>query len=391
MSRPKGHSVRVMSGNEACADGALAAGLSFFGGYPITPSSEIAEELAERLPRMGGVFIQMEDEIGAMGAVVGASLAGSKSMTATSGPGFSLKQENIGFACMTEVPCVIVNVQRGGPSTGLPTMPAQGDVMQARWGTHGDHPIIALVPHSVAETFDLTVRAFNLSEVYRSPVILLLDEIIGHVNEKVRLRDHSTLEISNRKRPVTAPGDYRPYEHTDDLVPPMAAFGQDGYRFHVTGLAHDETGFPTNDHKEIDRLNRRLGSKLERHREAIVDVVHYRCDDAELALFAYGSVARGARQAVDEARAQGIPVGLFRPRTLWPFPDLEVRELAQQVETLIVPEMNLGQMAHEVEWAAQGACRVVPFGRVDGLPIRPGQMLELIEQAAGTPGRVVTA
>jgi 2-oxoglutarate ferredoxin oxidoreductase subunit alpha len=369
-----------MSGNEACAHAAMAAGLRFFAGYPITPSSEIAEDLAVRLPKTGGVFMQMEDEIAAMGAVVGASLAGAKAMTATSGPGFSLKQENIGFACMAEVPCVVVDVQRGGPSTGLPTMPSQGDVMQARWGTHGDHPVIALAPFSVAETFDLTVRAFNLAEAYRTPTILLLDEIIGHVNEKVTLPE--SVEVVERKGPDTTPDRYLPYRHTEDGVPPMAAFGRDGYRFHVTGLAHDETGFPTNDPVEIDRLNRRLNAKIDRHRDRIVEVVHHRCEDASVAVFAYGSVARAARQAVDEARARGVRAGLLRPRTLWPFPDLEVRELGERVRTIVVPEMNLGQMAHEVEWAVRGACRVVPFSRVDGLGIRPAQILDLVFEAA---------
>ena len=371
--------VRVMSGNEACAEGALAARLRFFAGYPITPSSEIAEDLSVRLPGVGGVFLQMEDEIAAMGAVIGASLAGAKAMTATSGPGFSLKQENIGFACMAEVPCVIVNVQRGGPSTGLPTMPAQGDVMQARWGTHGDHPIIVLVPNSVAETYELTVRAFNLSEAYRTPVILLLDEIIAHVNEKVHFPEK--LEVVDRKGPDEPPATYKPYRHTPDMVPPMATYGRAGYRFHVTGLAHDETGFPTNDPEQIDKLNRRLNGKLDLHRDAIVEVARHDCDDAELAVFAYGSVARAAHQAVREARAKGIRAGLLRPRTLWPFADREVRELAGRVRTIVVPEMNLGQMAHEVEWAARGACRVIPLTRVDGLPISPAQILGSIEKA----------
>ena len=371
--------VRIMSGNEACAEAALRAGLRFFAGYPITPSSEIAEELARRLPKDGGVFMQMEDEIAAMGAIIGASLAGSRSMTATSGPGFSLKQENIGFACMAEIPCVVVNVQRGGPSTGLPTMPAQGDVMQARWGTHGDHPIVALAPHSVAETFELTVRAFDLSEAYRTPVILLLDEIIGHVNEKVHLPE--SVDVRTRKRPQSPPASYLPYEHTEDGVPPMADFGRGGYRFHVTGLAHDETGFPTNDPAQIDRLNRRLNGKLERHREDVVQVVRTHCEDAELLVVAYGSVARAARRAVEEARSQGIPVGLLRPTTLWPFPDVEIRELAKRVSTIVVPELNLGQLAHEVEWAAAGACRVARLCRVDGLPIRPAEILDEIEQA----------
>ncbi len=382
MSERAARGVRIMSGNEACAEAAMAAGLGFYAGYPITPSSEIAEELAVRLPKVGGVFIQMEDEIAAMGAIIGASLTGQKSMTATSGPGFSLKQENIGFACMAEVPCVVVNVQRGGPSTGLPTMPAQGDVMQARWGTHGDHPMIALAPSSVLETYELTVRAFNLAEKHRTPVILLLDEIIGHVNEKVRVPEPGSLEVIERKRPDEPPSAYKPYRRTDDGVPPMAAFGSGGYRFHVTGLAHDETGFPTNKPAEIDSLNRRLNWKIDRDRDAIVQVTRLELDDAEIGVFAYGSVSRAARQAVQEVRAKGIRAGLMRPLTLWPFPDKEVRELAARVHTVIVPEMNLGQMAHEVEWAVRGACTVVPFGRVDGQPIRPAQIVELIEKAA---------
>lgn len=378
MSVGLAQNVRVMTGNEACAEGALAAGLRFFAGYPITPSSEIAEELALQLPRVGGFFIQMEDEIAAMGAIIGASLAGTKVMTATSGPGFSLKQENIGFACMAEVPCVVVNVQRGGPSTGLPTMPAQGDVMQARWGTHGDHDIIALAPFSVSETFELTVRAFNLAERYRTPVILLLDEIVGHTTEKVRLPE--SVETVERPAPDAAPGLYLPYRHTEDGVPPMASFGSGGYRFHVTGLAHDETGFPTNDPVEIDRLVRRLNDKIARHRDDIVEVERTRCDDAEIAVFAYGSTARSARQAVAEARELGIPVGMIRPRTLWPFPGTEVRDLGRRVKAMLVPEMNLGQMAHEVEWAVRGDCRTVPLGRVDGQPIRPAEILELIRK-----------
>jgi 2-oxoglutarate/2-oxoacid ferredoxin oxidoreductase subunit alpha len=383
MSVQTAPAVRVMSGNEACAEGAMAAGLRFFAGYPITPSSEIAEELSVKLPMVGGSFIQMEDEIAAMGAIIGASLAGAKSMTATSGPGFSLKQENIGFACMAEVPCVIVNVQRGGPSTGLPTMPAQGDMMQARWGTHGDHPIIAVVPWSVAETFELTARAFNLSERYRVPVIVMLDEIIGHVNEKVLLPE--SVEIVDRRGPDAPPGRYLPYRHTEDKIPPMATYGKGGYRFHVTGLAHDETGFPTNNPVEIDRLNRRLCDKIDLHREAIVDVERSMLDDAEVAVFAYGSVARSAQTAVREARARGIRAGLLRPKTIWPFPDREIREVAEKVRSIVVPEMNLGQIAHEVEWAVRGGCPVIPFGRVDGQPIAPAQVLGLIQEA--THGR----
>jgi 2-oxoglutarate ferredoxin oxidoreductase subunit alpha len=382
MSGKLASAVQVMSGNESCAEGAIAAGVHFFAGYPITPSSEIAEDLSARLPRLGRVFIQMEDEIAAMGAVIGASLAGYKAMTATSGPGFSLKQENIGFACMAEVPCVIINVQRGGPSTGLPTMPSQGDVMQARWGTHGDHPIIALAPFSVAETFELTVRAFNLAEAYRTPVILLLDEIVGHTTEKVALPEK--VETVDRRGPDAPPESYLPYRHTEDGIPPMAAFGRGGYRFHVTGLAHDETGFPTNNPAQIDRMMRRLNDKIDRHRDAIIEVVRTECEDADLGVVAYGSTARSARQAVADARAKGIRAGLLRPRTLWPFPDREIRELAERVRTIVVPEMNLGQVAHEVEWAVRGGCRIVPLGRVDGQPIRPTQILETIEREASS-------
>jgi 2-oxoglutarate ferredoxin oxidoreductase subunit alpha len=315
-----------------------------------------------------------------MGAVIGASLAGVKSLTATSGPGFSLKQENIGFACMAEVPVVVVDVQRGGPSTGLPTMPSQGDVMQARWGTHGDHPIIALTPNSVAESFELTVRAVNLSEKFRTPVILLLDEVIGHVNERVELPE--SVEIVDRKGPDVPPDKYKPFRHTDDMIPPMAAYATNGYRFHVTGLHHDETGFPTNNPVEIEKLNLRLHAKIERNRDEIVEVVETFCEDAEIGVFAYGATSRAAHQAVREARARGIKVGLLRPRTIWPFPDKEVRRLAQRVRAIVVPEMNLGMLAHEVEWAAAGATRVVPVMRVDGQPLSPQQVLEAIEKAA---------
>ena len=259
----------MMQGNIAVAQGAIDVGCKFFAGYPITPSSEIAEELSKKLPEIGGRFIQMEDEIAAMGAIIGASLGGSKSMTATSGPGFSLKQENIGYAAITEVPCVIVNVMRGGPSTGLPTLPAQGDVMQARWGTHGDHPIITLTPASVRESYDMTIQAFNMSEKYRVPVILLLDEIIGHVYEKVELPDPHKIIIINRKKPTMAPEDYLPYINDESMIPPMANFG-DGYRYHVTGLVHDETGFPTNDTDKIEAMLMRINTKLDKYKDEIL-------------------------------------------------------------------------------------------------------------------------
>ena len=379
--QPKQKRIQVISGNEACAEGALAAGMRFYAGYPITPSSEIAEILSEKLPEVGGCFIQMEDEIGAMGAIVGASLAGTKSMTATSGPGFSLKQENIGYAAMVEAPCVVVNVQRGGPSTGLPTLPSQGDVMQARWGTHGDHPVIALVPNSVRETFELTVRAFNLSEKYRVPVILLMDEIIGHVNEKVVLPDPEEYEIVNRTKPTVPPEKYLPYQHTDSDIPPMANFGE-GYRYHVTALSHDETGFPTNNPSEIERLIVRLNRKIERYQDDIIQVKEELLDDAHIGVFAYGSTSRSARRAIQMAREKGIRAGLLRPLTLWPFPESAVRKLADKVSHIIVPELNLGQIAHEVEWASCRKPKIVRVNRVDGEPINPLQILDAIVKAA---------
>ncbi len=379
--QPRQGKIQVITGNEACAEGAIAAGMRFFAGYPITPSSEIAEVLSERLPQLGGRLIQMEDEIGAMGAVIGASLAGAKAMTATSGPGFSLKQENIGYAAMAEVPCVVVNVQRGGPSTGLPTLPSQGDVMQARWGAHGDHPIIALAPNGVRETFELTIRAFNLSEKYRTPVILLLDEIIGHVNEKVMLPERGEYEVVERVKPDVPPEEFLPYQHTESDVPPMVSFGE-GYRYHVTGLCHDETGFPTNNPVEIDRLLRRLHRKIEGRRDEIIDVKEDRLEDAEIGIFAYGSVSRSARRAMQLARERGIKVGMLRPLVLWPFPEAQVRSLADRVSHIIVPEMNLGQMAHEVEWACRRKVDVIKVNRIDGEPINPQQVLDAIVEVS---------
>jgi 2-oxoglutarate ferredoxin oxidoreductase subunit alpha len=373
--------IHLMTGNEACAEGALAAGITFYAGYPITPSSEIAEILAGELPKRGGRFIQMEDEIASMAAIIGGSLAGAKTMTATSGPGFSLKQENLGYAIMTEVPCVIVNVQRGGPSTGLPTLPSQGDVMQARWGTHGDHSIIALAPYSVRETFDLTVRAFNLAEKYRTPVILLLDEILGHVNEKVVLPESDEIEIVDRPKPTGDVESYRPYENVEGGVPPLAPFGS-GYRYHVTGLYHDETGFPTAKPEVIKAKLARLHSKIDDHRDDIVEVEATRLDDAEIGIFSYGSSARSARQAVQKARDAGRKVGMLRAKTIWPFPDREVREMASRVKAIVVPEMNLGQLAHEVEWAVEGQVPVLRVNRVDGEPLTPGEILARLEEVA---------
>ncbi len=369
--------IRVMTGNEACAEGALAAGLRFFAGYPITPSSEIAEVLSYALPKNGGKFIQMEDEISSMGAVIGASLAGAKAMTATSGPGFSLKQENLGYASMAEIPCVIVNVMRGGPSTGLPTLPAQGDVMQARWGTHGDHPIIVLVPNSVREVFDSTVRAFNLTEKYRVPVILLLDEIIGHVNEKVVLPTKDEIEVWDRVKPDVSPEKYLPYQETESDIPPFVSFGE-GYRYHVTGLVHDQTGFPTNNSIQIDRLLKRLNRKIDRYRDEIIELVEEKDAGARIGIFSYGSTARSARRAMIWAREKGIKIHFIRPKVIWPFPGKEVRAMGKAVDYIIVPELNLGQIAHEVEWAVRSQCEVVKINRIDGELINPQQIFEVI-------------
>jgi 2-oxoglutarate ferredoxin oxidoreductase subunit alpha len=373
--------IQLLQGNEACAEGALAAGCRFFAGYPISPSSEIAEYLSVQLPRVGGVFLQMEDEIAAMAAVIGASLAGRKVLTATSGPGFSLKQENIGFAAMTEVPCVVVDVMRGGPSTGLPTSPAQADVMQARWGTHGDHPVIALVPASVREAFFETVRAFNLAERFRVPVMLLMDEVVAHMREPVELPDPGALELWERPRPTGPPETYLPYEDTPSGVPPMADFGT-GYRYHVTGLVHDQRGLPKDGPGVVDALLRRLLRKLELAREDIDRFELTGTDDAEVLLVAYGAVARSARAALREARAAGRKVGLFRPLTLWPFPESHLEKLSRDRRAIVVAEMNAGQIALEVERAVRGQCPVYRVNRIDGEPIAPAEILRGIKEAA---------
>jgi len=375
MKQPSNRNAKLMTGNDACADAAIIAGLRFFAGYPITPSSEIAEVLAKRLPQEGGVFIQMEDEIASMAAIIGASLAGVKSMTATSGPGFSLMQENIGYAAMAEVPCVIVNVQRGGPSTGLPTLPSQGDVMQSRWGTHGDHPIIVVVPSTVRETYDWTIKAFNFAERFRVPVIVLLDEIIAHVNEKVILPKIEDIKIIERARTQETRASYLPYRFTDTDIPQFADFGT-GYRYNVTGLSHDETGFPTNDPKKIDDLYRRLNRKIERYRDEIIEFTTESLDDAEICIVAFGSSARSAYRAIRMARKMGIKVGIFHIFVVWPFPYEAVAKLSEHIKNFIVPEMNLGQIAHEVACAT--SCNVMKVNRVDGGLITPDEILEAI-------------
>ena len=372
------NNIKLMQGNAACVEGALTAGMKFFAGYPITPSTEIAELSAQKLPQVGGKFIQMEDEISSMAAIIGASLTGLKSMTATSGPGFSLKQENLGYASMTEVPCVVVNVQRGGPSTGLPTSPSQGDIMQAKWGTHGDHPIIVLTPSSVKETYDLTIKAFNFSEKYRVPTILLMDEVIAHMREKIELPNIDELEIIDRKKPDLNQEVYKPYEVKDDsLIPEMASYGE-GERFHVTGLVHDETGFPSNDASVAEKLLNRLMNKIDIEDVSLYE--EYELEDAEIAIVAYGSTARSAKSAVDMARKQGIKAGLFKPMTIWPFMDMKITELAKKVKNIIVVEMNFGQYFLEVDRIANKYSDVSKYGKNNGELITPDEILVKIKE-----------
>ena len=372
---------RVVQGNEAVAEGAIAAGARFFAGYPITPSTEIAEILSRRLPEEGGSFLQMEDEIASMGAVIGASLAGTKALTATSGPGFSLKQELIGYAAMAQIPCVIVDVMRGGPSTGLPTDPSQGDVMQARWGTHGEHSMIVLVPSSVLECFTLTVDAFNLSEQFRTPVIILSDALVGHMREAVALPLAEELRIAERGEPDCDPDDYDTVVSTLDHILPRPPLGS-RFRVHATGLVYNRRSgvVDTSDPEVAQDLGLYLREKIYHHRDAIVRVEEVGMEDAEIALFAYGSVARSAKAAMKAARQKGIRVGLLRPITLWPFPTAAVDRMAKQVDTVIVPEMNIRQMAWEVQAAVVGRAKVVDFGRVDGRLITPGQIEDLIDR-----------
>jgi len=371
----------LLQGNEAIVEGALRAGCRFFAGYPITPATEISELLSVRLPRVDGTFIQMEDEIASLGAVIGASLAGVKSMTATSGPGFSLMQENLGFAVITEVPCVIVNAMRGGPSTGLPTSPSQSDVMQARWGTHGDHPVIALCPSTVRECYDLTITAFNFSEKYRIPVILLVDEVVAHMREKVSLSDREGMTIFNRVKPTVPPEWYIPYEDNPRGVPAMAAFG-DGYRYNVTGLTHDVRGFPTSRPDEVDPFIRRLFRKISQNFADLQIGEFYETDDADITIIAYGSVARSARRAVLDARARGVKVGLLKLNTLWPFMRTQVEQALKTSRIVIVPEMNMGQISREVKRVNRDGTKIFTINRVDGTIITPQEIMNRIKEVS---------
>ena len=369
---------RLMQGNEACAEGAIAAGVNFFAGYPITPSTEIAETMAKLLPKTGGKFVQMEDEIASMGAILGASLAGAKAMDATSGPGFSLKQELIGYAACAEIPCVLVDVQRVGPSTGQPTAPSQADVMQARWGTHGDHPIIALAPWSVRETYDVTVMAVNYAERFRTPVILLMDEVVGHLREKVVLPDHVDVYPRRQPKKTRAEG-YEPYAPDTDLVPNVADFGT-GYRIHVTGLIHDDTGFPVGSPQVTEQSIRRLHEKIDRAADEIIHTESAFMDDAEYAVLAYGGTARTAYEAVRAARARGEKVGLVRLITIWPFADKVIAALAKKVKGILVAEMNYGQLVGEVRRAAAGACPVELCGKYNMQAFEPQEIETAIDQ-----------
>jgi 2-oxoglutarate ferredoxin oxidoreductase subunit alpha len=372
-----------LDGDVACAEGGLAAGCTFFAGYPITPATEVAERMARRLPQCGGVYIQMEDEIASMAALVGASCAGAKAMTSTSGPGFSLMMENIGMACMFEAPCVIVNIQRGGPCTGLPTLVAQQDVMQARWGAHGDYEIIALAPDSPQEAFELTIHAFNLSEIYRVPVIILSDEVVGHMTEKVVIPEADKIEILPRRLTKVKPKDYVPFYPDEDGVPPMAIAG-DGYHVHVTGLTHDEFGYPVITAEAQERLIQRLVRKIRANAEKIIRTEELYLDDAEIVIVSYGCSARTSLEVVNMARRNGLKVGMLRLITVWPFAERKIRELARRggVKAFVVAEINCGQIAYEVERCAGGAAETVLAGFMGGRIFTPEELYRVVEEAA---------
>ena len=376
---PDNQTHKDIQGNHACALGAIAAGCKFFAGYPITPSSEIAERMSIELPKNEGIFIQMEDEIASIGAVIGASMGGIKSMTATSGPGFSLKQENIGYAAGAEIPCVIANVMRGGPSTGMPTRPSQGDIFQARWGTHGDHEVIVLSPDSVPEIFSETIRAFNLSETLRVPVIILYDEVLGHLVETVEIPEPDSIALKTRKFAEGPAESFLPYGETEDLVPPMPRPG-DGYRTHTTGLTHWEDGFPTQAPAQVDRMIRRMSAKMEMHKAIYESWEATACDDADVVICAIGISARAAQRALKNSRSKGLKVGLFRPITLWPFPGAALKKAVSSAKIVLVPELNAGQMILEVERLCAGSKTVAGLNRIDGEPIEPSEIEEKINE-----------
>jgi 2-oxoglutarate/2-oxoacid ferredoxin oxidoreductase subunit alpha len=373
--------VHFLDGDHACCEGALTAGARFASGYPITPSTEVVERFAARVPTLGGIFIQMEDELAASIALQGAVWGGAKAFTVTSGPGFSLMMEHIGYAAMTETPCVFVNVQRGGPSTGLPTLPAQADMMQARWGSHGDYGIIALCPNSPQECFDLTIQAFNFAEQFRVPVMLMMDEVVGHMTEKVVIPPAEQIDIFPRRHTSKPPADYLPYETNGDMVPEMAHAGE-GYKFHITGLTHDQRGYPVMTVQAQDKLVRRLQQKIECAADEIALYEEEKVDDADVVVVSYGITSRVAQRAIELARAQGRRVGKFRLITAWPFPEHRIRQLAQKTKAFVVPELNLGQMVREVERTAGGLARVLPVSHAGGGVHRPEDILQAILEAA---------
>ena len=368
-----------INGDAACCEGALAAGARFAAGYPITPSTEIVERFASRVPNVGGIFIQMEDELAASITLQGAVWAGAKAFTVTSGPGFSLMMEHIGYAAMTETPCVFMDVQRGGPSTGLPTLPAQGDMMQARWGSHGDYGIIALCPDSPQECFDLTVRAFNLAERFRNPVMLMLDECVGHMTEKVVIPPADAIAVQPRRQTEKAPGEFNLFEPGPDGVPDMAHAGQ-GHAIHVTGLTHNETGLAELTVARQDKLVRRLISKITDARDEICEFEVDGIEDADVVVVSYGITSRVARRAVQLARERGLRAGIFRLITIWPFPESQIRQLAKRCKALVVPELNLGQLVLEVERCAAGRCRVIPITHAGGSVHKPEAIVDVIAQ-----------
>jgi 2-oxoglutarate ferredoxin oxidoreductase subunit alpha len=369
-----------MTGDVACAEGALAAGCRFFGGYPITPATEIAEHIAARLPQVGGTFIQMEDEIAAMASVIGASCAGVKSMTATSGPGFSLMMENIGLAVCTETPCVVVNVQRAGPSTGLPTQGAQADMLQARWGSHGHYEIIALAPSSPQEIFYQTITAFNLSETYRLPVLIMTDEIVGHLSERVIIPEAKAIKTVSRPKAKGRRDRFKPFQPGPNGVAPMAIAGE-GYHIHVTGLTHDEGGYPVMTVEAQEEMMARLVGKVRRNLDDIIRTETYKLDDAEIVIVSYGVSARTSLAAVDEARELGIKAGLLRLITVWPFPEDQIQKLAQRVKGFVTVEINLGQIHLEVERSARGLAPTFLVGHPGGTIIPPERVIETLKQA----------
>jgi len=371
-----------MQGNEACVEGAIAAGMRLFAGYPITPSTEIAEQCSVRLPLFGGTFIQMEDEIASMAVIIGASIAGVKSMTATSGPGFSLKQENLGYAALNEIPCVVVNVQRSGPSTGIPTAPAQGDVMQSRWGTHGDHPAIVLSPSGVRETYDLIIRAFNLSEKYRTPVIFLMDEIVGHLREGIIIPDPGSVEIENRRINPGLTSENAYYVPEGELIPETPPIGK-GLRYNTTGLFRCDSGFPSDDPVICDELVSRLLRKIEENKDDITQWEETGLDDAEVAVVCYGGTTGITASAVQDAREAGVKAGMFRPVTVWPFPEKALSEVSKRLKRVIVVEHNAGQLVNEVQRVVAGRCPVEFIGCVNGTLIEPGVILSRLMERNG--------